>query len=283
MEKINLSALIILSLLSLSAAYSASQTIPVASQYVNNISCTVLFLVEVVAILIAALVLLFMSLKYKASGGDTESRHMAREGMTGAITGLIILALAVPVVNMQIGDFLGSVSCKIIPSPGELMDAFSLQYLSTGNANKDSSNDTSSEQLPDLVLEKAYLSNSFESLSIGDSIEINVSYKGNGDPICNYEIVSYLETERELDTIPVCKLTRDSEKTDYCVSEGKPSMELACNISDPFLLKEQITSFLSDGKQHYFVVSVDPSGMIVESDKKDNTLRMPLADFLKTS
>lgn len=276
MEKTSISALI-LGLLLLSSAYSASQTTQGASQYINNLSCTLLFLVVVAAVSVSALVLLFMGLKYKASASDTASRHAAREGMIGAVTGLVIIALAVPVVYIQIG----SASCKIIPSPGELLDAFSLQYLSAGNSNKDPPKDASTEYLPDIVLEKAAMSSPLERLDRGDSILITVGYKGNADPLCNFEIISYLETGRELDTIPVCKISRDLEKKDYCVSEGKPSIELECGIGEPSGFKEQMISFLSDGREHYLVVSADPSGTIKESDKKDNTLRIPLAELLK--
>jgi hypothetical protein len=280
MEKTSLSALI-LGLILLSSAYSASQTAQGASQYINNMSCTILFLVEIVAITVSALVLLFMGIKYKASSSDTASRHAAREGMVGAVTGLIILALALLIVNMEIKNVTGAVSCKMIPSPGELIDAFSSQYLSAGNANIDQPKNESIESLPDLVLEKAAISDQSKSPGEGYSITITVGYKGNGNPLCNFEIVSYLETGRELDTIPVCKVSRDSEKKDYCVSEGKPSIELECGIGDSSGLKEQMVSFLSDGREHYLVVSADPSGTIKESDKKDNTLRIPLAELLK--
>ncbi len=282
MKKTNLSAPLI-GLISLSSAYSASQTTQGASQYVNNISCTILFLVEIVAILVAAIVLLFMGLKYKASGTDTESRHIAREGMVGAVTGLIILALALLVVDMEIKNVAGPVSCKMIPSPDEVMDLFSLQYHGAEDANKGQSKNASTAVLQDIVLEKAHLRNPLQGPDEENSIDINVSYKGTGDPVCNFEISSYIETERELDTLPVCKISRELEKTDYCVSEGKRSIALECDISDPSALKEQISSFLSDGKSHYLVVTIDPSGTIAESDKKDNTLRISLADFLKNS
>lgn len=126
-----------------------------AGQKINDAVCIFIYLIEVVVGAVASVVIIFMGLKYLTSGDDPHARYMARTGIIAAFTGIIIVAIAVPVVNIFASSLMGTVDCGYFP---DLSGVNGAQEVSTAPAKADASG--SAEKSADIVAKGLFLTKS---------------------------------------------------------------------------------------------------------------------------
>jgi hypothetical protein len=118
-------------------SYSYAEDSKDASQKINDVVCVFIYLIELVVGAIAAIVIIFMGLKYLMSGEDSEARIMAKNGIISAFVGIIIIVITVPVVNLIGEGFLGMVDCGYLPDLKTSSQPVTPQTGDLGNSEKE--------------------------------------------------------------------------------------------------------------------------------------------------
>ena len=113
-------------LIPFSKAFAAIQVCPPGSQFSalcnlnfeqGNLIGNLIQLVFIVAVLVALFFLLYGGIRWIAAGGDKTQIEGAREAITGALIGLVIVFLAYFIVNIVIRFFTGGTGLSDLVLP----------------------------------------------------------------------------------------------------------------------------------------------------------------------
>jgi hypothetical protein len=84
---------------------------------INTIFCNLISALSTIGPWICALVVIYGGLRYLSSADDPSARKAAKTTLIAAFVGLVIVMLAIPLVNMVLGDALQAVECEIAQGP----------------------------------------------------------------------------------------------------------------------------------------------------------------------
>jgi hypothetical protein len=80
---------------------------------INTIFCSLISALSTIGPWICALMVVYGGLRYLSSADDPGLRKAAKTTIIGAFVGMVIIMLAIPIVNLVLGDALDRVECEI--------------------------------------------------------------------------------------------------------------------------------------------------------------------------
>ena len=236
----------------------------VAAQKINEVVCIFIYLFEAVVGSIASIVIVFMGLKYLTSGNDPDGRYLARTGIIGAFAGIIIVAIAVPVVNIISSGLLGTVDCGFFPSisgggPAGNVPVAPAQGGALGPIEKS----------PDIAAKGLLLTKSLEDIKTEGYAQFPIYFQlANIGSQSSPGFMNTVSMMAGTDLLMLCNtisvgLPADSETFSY-----------PCSISDMSKVKEA----LSSGESITLILKVDSASVVADSNRGNNELSMLLSD-----
>ena len=244
-----------------------------SARKINDSICIFIYLVEFCVGAIAAIVIIFMGLKYLSSGDDSDARYMARVGIIGAFMGILIVVLAVPFVNIVASGLIGTVECGFFPSiSGGNPAGNVLVTPDTGGGSE------LKESYVDIAAIGFSLTKSVADIKKPDNTEfplfIQLSNVGTKSSVGFTSTVSMsvglgLDDDMVLCNVPVLSLPPDGKTRVY-----------PCNGADITKVKD----LLSRGKTVTLTLKADPNNDLKEDESKrnNNVVSMDISSITPT-
>jgi hypothetical protein len=186
-------------LLSLTCPAQADDTQD-ATGRINLVICAVINLIQMVVGAIAAIVIIFAGVRWMLSGDDPSARNGAKTIIIGAFVGIIIIAIAIPVINYVTSGMINGVNCDIIPGADAMRYANQAQFAEARDA--EAKKNIPKQNLPNLQIggitseidpetEDLILKITIKNTGIADAGDVRVQFFRNGVDIC-YHVAMYL-------------------------------------------------------------------------------------------
>ena len=232
-----------------------------ATERINHVICTVINLIQMVAGAIAAIVIMFAGVRWMLSSDDPSARNGAKTIIIGAFVGIIIIAIAIPVINLVTIDIINGLNCNIIPGADAMQ--YANQRGSTGDPVVANENPPK-QNLPNMQIGDVMPGENDGTMGL--VLKITIKNAGTADA----------------DDIRVQAYRSGGGKEDMCDNIAmhlsmyggplKPGGEstVTCKIT-----KASLNSLLQNNE--HLLVTADSDKKITESDETDNVRRV----FLK--
>jgi hypothetical protein len=235
-----------------------------AAQKINDAICVFIYLVEFSVGAIAAVVIVFMGMRYVSSGDDSDARYMARAGIIGAFVGILIVVLAVPFVNIVASGLIGTVECGFFPSisGGGVPLATGPVSQAKGGVSESSANS------PDIAAKGFLLTKSLEEIKTGGYAEFPLYFQlANVGSQSSPGFVNTVSMLAGMDIVELCKVAATGLPAD-----GK-LLSYPCTGAD----MERVKQMLSGGKSVTLILKADSEGAVADSNRANNELSQDLS------
>jgi hypothetical protein len=234
-----------------------------ASQKINDAICIFIYLVEFCVGAIAAVVIIFMGLRYLSSADDSGARYMARIGIISAFFGILFVVLAVPVVNIIGSGLIGTVECSYFPDisgSGASPDS--------GPANPGGKDPASAEKSADIAAKGFILTKSVEDLLKAPSFEFPLYFQiANVGTQSSPNFMNKVSMESGMDIIELCGVPAVGLPAD-----GK-TMLYPCVVSDLAGVKR----ILSGSGSVKLVLKTDVDSAVMDKNRDNNKFSQDLS------
>jgi hypothetical protein len=242
-----------------------------AVRKINDAVCVFIYLVELSVGAIAAIIIIFMGLKYLSSAEDSDARYTARTGIIGAFVGILIVVITVPVVNIIASGLIGTVECGFFPSISGVDD-------SAADGPVDPNFVSDQKKSPDIAAKGFLLTKSLEEIKAEDYAEFPLYFQlSNVGTESSPLFMNTVSMSAGIDLLVLCKVQATSLKAD-----GK-ILNYPCITGD----MEKVKQMLSSGKTVTLTLNADLDNTITADTNQANNnlsqdiLSIPVLKALK--